>query len=66
MTLDKNGYAGALLMDLSKAFDCIDHEVLIVELYAHVKITLLPREEESLNTCQNYLLHMSLHTLLTH
>ena len=35
MTLDKSGYAGALLMDLSKAFDCIDHELLIAELHPY-------------------------------
>ena len=35
MTLDKGGIAGALLMDLSKAFDCIDHEFLIAKLHAY-------------------------------
>ena len=33
--LDIGGHAGALLTDLSKAFDCIDHELLIAELRAH-------------------------------
>ena len=27
--LDKQGYAGILLTDLSNAFDCINHELLI-------------------------------------
>ena len=33
--LDKKGVAGALLMDLSKAFDCIDYELLIAKLNAY-------------------------------
>ena len=33
--LDKGGYSGGVLMDLSKAFDTLDHELLISKLYAY-------------------------------
>ena len=33
--LDKRGFAGLLLTDLSKAFDCIDHELQIAKLHAY-------------------------------
>ena len=33
--LDKQGFAGALLMDLSKAFDTINHELHIAKLRAY-------------------------------
>ena len=33
--VDKKGYAGAVLMDLSKAFDTLNHELLIAKLHAY-------------------------------
>ena len=33
--LDEKGFGGALLMDLSKAFDTLDHELLIAKLSAY-------------------------------
>ena len=35
MTFDRKGYTGALLMDLSKAFDCIDYDLLIAKMHAY-------------------------------
>ena len=33
--LDDKGYAGAILTDLSKAFDCLNHDLLIAKLDAY-------------------------------
>ena len=34
-SLDNNGLAAAVLMDLTKAFDTINHELLIAKLHAY-------------------------------
>ena len=45
----KNGFAGAILMDLSKAFDTINHELLLAKLEAY------GFEEGALEIVQSYL-----------
>ena len=39
--LDDNGYAGAVIMDLSKAFDTINHELLIAYGFSKEALTLI-------------------------
>lgn len=33
--LDENKYIGAILMDLSKAFDCLPHDLLLLKMKAY-------------------------------
>ena len=47
--LDKNGYAGGVLMDLSKAFDTLDHGLLLAKLHAY------GMNKKSLELMRNYL-----------
>ena len=32
MSLDKSGFEGTVIMDLSKAYNCLPHELLLVKL----------------------------------
>ena len=47
--LDESGYVGTILMDLSKAYDCIPHELLIAKLEAY------GLHKNSVNLIANYL-----------
>ena len=47
--LDDGQYAGLILMDLSKAYDCIPYELLLAKLQAY------GTDEKSLDLLQSYL-----------
>ena len=49
-SLDQEGHYGALSIDLSKAFDCIMHNLLIAKLQTYIF------DNDSLNFICNYLL----------
>ena len=42
-SIDKGNIFGALLTDLSKIFDCIDHTLLIIELFPFVISRILSK-----------------------
>ena len=48
-SMDKGGFAGAILMDLSKAFDCMNHDLLIAKMNAY------GFSKEALKTIQSFL-----------
>jgi hypothetical protein len=47
--LDENKFVAAILLDLSKAFDCLPHKLLINKLYAYGV------SESALKLIKNYL-----------
>ena len=49
--LDKGGLVGTILMDLSKAYDCLPHELLVEKLEAYGV------GKAALNLISNYLSH---------
>ena len=53
-SLDKGCFTGVLLTDLSKAFDCISHELLIAKLHAYgfSTLALLPINDYLCNRYQ--------------
>ena len=57
--LDKHGVNGALLTDLSKAFDCLLHDLLIAKLAAY------GFDYESLTLIQSYLSNRKQRTKVT-
>ena len=60
-TLDKGGFACALLMDLSKAFDMVNHELLIAKLaaYGFSQSALKLLFDYLLNRCQRVKINLS-------
>ena len=48
---DKKGFGGTVLMDLSKDFDTIKHDLLVAKLYAY------GFNKESLKRLHNYLIN---------
>ena len=54
-SVDKGNELGALLMDVSKAFDCTDHELLIAKLFWYeVRFSYLSNRTQSVTTKTSY------------
>jgi hypothetical protein len=59
--LDKNEYLAAILMDLSKAFDCLPHDLLLIQLKAYglsqsaleMLSSYLTKRKQCVKICQN-------------
>ena len=49
MALDRNEFVAAVLMDLSKAFDCLPHDILLSKLFAY------GLSNDSVNLLKSYL-----------
>ena len=54
--LDKGGFVGTILMDLSKAYDCLPHDLLVAKLEAYGV------GKAALNLISNYLSHQKQRT----
>ena len=58
--LDSNNFVGTVLMDLSKAFDCIPHDLIIAKLAAYgfdkndMLHLLTPKRQKTMCQCKQY------------
>ena len=54
--IDNRKMFGALLTDLSRAFDCLSHDLLIAKLNAHVFCRAALKEDSRLGEPNNFLM----------
>ena len=57
--IDKSGFVGTILMDLSKAYDCLPHDLLVAKLEANGV------GKAALNLISNYLSHRKQRTKIS-